>query len=136
VGAVIDLDGELQALARKFAADLANVVKIAALEAVAEALKAMTPSASSADVPDVADEVDEAPRPEPMQPPVPAEVTNVADLDRVLFLIKARPDQHFREIRDALRISPVDLRNALDVLLSIGKVAKNGKGGGMRYRAG
>jgi hypothetical protein len=34
-GAVMDLNAELQALSRKFAADLASVVKIAALEAVA-----------------------------------------------------------------------------------------------------
>jgi hypothetical protein len=135
-GAVMDLNAELQALSRKFAADLASVVKIAALEAVAEALQAMTPSRSSTDEPDVADEVDEAPRPGPPQSPAPAVATSAAELDRVLFLIKAKPGQRFQQIRDALGINPVDLRNALDLLLALGKIVENGRGGGMTYRAG
>jgi hypothetical protein len=54
----------------------------------------------------------------------------------VLFLIKAKPGQRFQQIRDALGINPVDLRNALDLLLALGKIVENGRGGGMTYRAG
>lgn len=133
-----DLDSGLRALAHDFADAVARVVKAATLEAVAEVLaecanvesssaKAQSDTGSH-EAGDERATTDERLGPAPRREPATS-----SEEDRVLFYLRARPGERSETVRAALGLEREDMQNAIQLLLSRGKISKEGERRGVRY---